>query len=158
MSAQALIEVLKKQLKLHGSLLQLAQEKTGILKKGELDALNEAMKNEQKHIAAIQLLENKRGQIVAGMFPGKQNASLQDCMPHLSPEEREEAEHIQHQLAGLLFELKYLNELNQSLIDQSMQYVFMNLDLLMPSDTSNYQKEIDDEDAGPSISLFDSKA
>ena len=48
-------ELLEKLLKLHQSLLQLDKEKTDMIKKGDIDALQSLLRNEQNHISAIQL-------------------------------------------------------------------------------------------------------
>ncbi|OXT16875.1 hypothetical protein B9K06_12865 [Bacillus sp. OG2] len=158
MSVHPLTLVLQKQLKLHKSLYGLGLEKTDILKEGSLEGLNELLKKEQKHLTAIGQLEKERAQIVSSIVPDAEQAVLNDCLPLMPEKDRVEIAELQQALTDQLKDLKEINELNQELIHLSMQYVTMNLDLLMPNDMDNYKKQQDGEDTAPSISLFDSKA
>ena len=58
----------------------------------------------------------------------------------------------------VLRELKDINELNQQLIQQSLQFVNLQLDLLLPNELDNYSKEQAGQEPMPKLSLFDSKA
>ena len=51
-----------------------------------------------------------------------------------------------------------INGLNQQLIQQSLQFVNLQLDLLLPNELDNYSKEQDGQEPMPKLSLFDSKA
>ena len=158
MSAQELTNVMEKLLKLHHSFLQLSKEKTDILKKGDMDALQSLLRNEQKHISAISIIDKERQKIVTGLFPGQPNLTITECIPHLESTEQESIVAIQDQLMQVLRELKDINELNQQLIQQSLQFVNLQLDLLLPNELDNYSKEQAGQEPMPKLSLFDSKA
>lgn len=59
MSAEKLINTLNKMVSLHRSLLELAKQKTEIIKKGDIEALSSILKDENKHVMAISKLEEK---------------------------------------------------------------------------------------------------
>lgn len=158
MSAQTLLLVLEKLLKLHKSLYQIAQDKTEVLKKGDIEALNQLMKNEQSHISAIQMIDKERAEIISKMIPKQKNPTLRDCIALLDKPEVDKIVSIQEQLLSQITLLKEVNELNQDLLTQSLQYVSLNLDFLLPNQSVTYSKEQDSEQDLPNLSLFDSKA
>jgi FlgN protein len=157
-SAQELTNIMEKLLKLHHSFLQLSKEKTDILKKGDMDALQLLLRNEQKHISAISIIDKERQKTVAGLFPGQPNLTITECIPQLDASEQEKIVTVQEQLIVILEELKDLNQLNQQLIQQSLQFVNLQLDLLLPNELDNYSKEQAGQEPMPKLSIFDSKA
>ncbi|WP_227394294.1 flagellar protein FlgN [Jeotgalibacillus aurantiacus] len=136
MSELTLKSLLEQLIELHQSLLDLALEKTVIIKSGDLQELQRIIKEEQKYIYSIQTIEKKRQQILT--------------MPA-------DIEETKSKLLSVILDLKAVNELNQELLEQSMQFVTLNLDLLMPQpDSFNYKKE--DDEHQPVQSIFDSQA
>ncbi|KIL46587.1 hypothetical protein KP77_27140 [Jeotgalibacillus alimentarius] len=136
MPEHSLKALLQQQITLHKSLLELAKQKTEIIKVNNIEQLNQLIKDEQKHIRAISSLESKRGQL-------DPNGDIQ--------EEKAELLHV-------ILKLKEVNELNQDLLTQSMQLVSLNLDLMMPQpDSMNYSKDNEENDQ-PGRSMFDSQA
>lgn len=160
MSAENLVSTLKKILLLHQNLLTLSVQKTEILKKGDIVALNEQMKEEQKYILAIKQMENERIAIVDKLLgPRVQEKTLSKCIEVAR-------EPIRSELAGLLEDfvkvtrdLKAVNELNQQLTHQSLQYVNMSLDMLLPQEqTATYGNPAGTKEKKQTRSMFDSKA
>ena len=149
---------MEKQLHLHKSLYQLSLEKTEVLKKGDIDALNLIIKNEKTHINVIQVIEKERKEWMSKWFPEREEMTLADCLPHFDQADREKITSIQHELIVELDQLKVVNGLNRELLEHSLQFASLNLELLLPKELSNYTKENDEEDPLPHYSLFDSKA
>ena len=149
---------MEKQLHLHKSLYQLSLEKTEVLKRGDIDALNLIIKNEKIHINAIQVIEKERKKWMTKCFPERKEMTLADCLPHFAQTDREKVTSIQQDLIVELDQLKAVNGLNRELLEQSLQFASLNLELLLPKELSNYTKENDEEDPMPQYSLFDSKA
>lgn len=144
-----LVNTLEKQLALHKSLLQLAQLKTDAVKKGDIDELNRIVREEQKHVGAITILEKRR--------VSESDETVSEWLPSLPEEERFRAEAVRDELMDVLIQLKEVNELNIQLVEQSLQFVHVQLDLLSPPDSGTYAADGDNE--GPvSGPLFDSKA
>lgn len=144
-----LVDMLEKQLTLHKSLLQLAQLKTEAVKKGDIDELNRIVREEQKHVGAITILEKRRA--------SESDETVSEQLPSLPEEEQVRAEAVRAELMDVLSQLKEVNELNVQLVEQSLQFVHVQLDLLSPSDSGTYAVDGDNEGPAPGP-LFDSKA
>src|SRR5690606_31139911 len=119
---------------LHEALLKNALKKTEVLKKGDVDSLQEIMREEQKLTTAITMMESER-QTAAQSFL-KQNGdgeiTMVDCIAAATPEAAATLRALQEQLVSVIDKLQEQNELNKQLIFQSLQFVNMNLDLLQP--------------------------
>ncbi|RAK19924.1 FlgN protein [Anoxybacillus vitaminiphilus] len=154
-----LISLLEKQVKLHASLYQLALKKTEALKNHDINVLTALMKDEQKHVLAIQQLEDKRLRITEHLLKDSEHErTITRCIELADEAERPKLEKLYEQLAELIINLKQANELNQQLTEQSLQFVYVTLDMLAPqttpinySSTSTYEEHAD-------RSLFESKA
>jgi flagellar biosynthesis/type III secretory pathway chaperone len=164
LSAKQLIELLEKHVKLHKGLLELANKKTEVLKKGDMQALSAIMKEEQKYIAAIKQIEKERivavEKIISALGNTQTEPTLTACIELVDEPERSALERLRNNLAAVVAELRNINELNQQLLQQSLQFVNMMLDMIMPQPKEmNYRKP----NTAPSSyeesrSLFDSKA
>jgi flagellar biosynthesis/type III secretory pathway chaperone len=159
MTFAELISLLEKQVKLHASLYQLALKKTEALKNHDINALTALMKDEQKHVLAIKQLENNRLRITKHLLEDSaQELTITRCIELAGDEERPKLEKLYEQLSELISKLKQANELNQQLTEQSLQFVYLTLDMLTPqtipinySSTSTYEEPAE-------RSLFESKA
>ncbi|KAF0825032.1 flagellar protein FlgN [Cytobacillus firmus] len=164
MSAEQIQHQLQNLVLLYKSLNQLAQKKTEIIKKGDADALNTLMLDEQKHLKGIQtcekqLLDEAKGFLQEQGFL-EEHPSLDDCISHSVSHEKEILLNLKNELQEQVDKLKQQNDLNQQLLEQSLQFVNMSLDLLMPSiDSFNYDHPGGAQDlAEEKRSIFDSKA
>ena len=146
MSAEQLIQTLGKILLLHKSFNQLAKQKTEFIKVGDTDALHNLLKEERKHIQAIQKFEMERLQISKAFLSKfncteKDNPTISDCIELANPKEKQKLTQIKADLQVQVKELADRNALNQQLLKQSIQFVKLSLDLLMPEiDTYNYER------------------
>lgn len=64
MSIATIVVTLEKLEKMHKSLLELALAKTEYIKQGDMEKLDQLIKNEQAHVAAINTLEQQRQSMV----------------------------------------------------------------------------------------------
>ncbi|MFD1779993.1 flagellar protein FlgN [Fredinandcohnia salidurans] len=160
MSAENLVSTLKKILILHQNLLKLSERKTEILKNGDIDALNEQMKEEQKYILAIRQMENERITIVDNLLgPRVREKTLSKCIEVAGEPIRSELVGLLEELVKVTRDLKVVNELNQQLTHQSLQYVNMSLDMLLPQEqTATYGNPAGTKEKKQTRSMFDSKA
>ncbi|MCA0150548.1 flagellar protein FlgN [Rossellomorea vietnamensis] len=164
MSATNLTTTLEKLYKLHKSLFDLSVDKTDVIKKGDMSELDRVLKDEQKHLAAINTVEAQRQresnnylQTRGGIF--NEAPTISQCIEHSSPQDQETLAHWQQKLVDIIGELKGQNELNQKLVYQSLQFVNMNLSMTQPQpESSTYSRQIGDKKAPASRSIFDSKA
>jgi flagellar biosynthesis/type III secretory pathway chaperone len=164
LSANQLIALLEKHVKLHKGLLELANKKTEVLKKGDMEALSEMMKEEQKYIAAMKQIEKERilavEKIISALGHTQVEPTLTACMELVEEPERRVLERLRDNLVAVIAELRNINELNQQLLQQSLQFVHMMLGMIMPQPPEvNYKKpNMSPVSYGSSPSLFDSKA
>lgn len=166
MSIQPIVSILEKLEKMHRSLLQLANQKTEIVKKGDIDGLQEILKSEQSHVAAIEVLEKQRQQMVTDYLRAK-GIALADTPTVTQVIEATETEEERHQLDEaskqlflVIADLQKQNELNQQLVFQSLKFVNMTLDILRPQPGQiNYAgNQAGEQNAAPKKSFFDSQA
>ncbi len=105
-SAQTIITVLEKLIKLHKSLNQLAEKKTTIIKEGNTDALTALLIDEQKHVTAITQMEKEREKAVLAFMSGKK-ATIDEVIEVAEPTEADALRRLKEEL---LDEIKKLKE------------------------------------------------
>jgi len=143
MSGLLLIDILEKLVKLHKSLYVIAGNKTEVIKKGDIEPLQQIMKDEQAHIMSIQKLEAVRQNAVKKIAPELLQPSLADCIGSLNQEEAKKVTETADRLKEIIMDLKEANTLNQQLLQQSLQFVNVSLNLLRPTKRSiNYGKPL----------------
>lgn len=166
MSVQPIVTILEKLEKMHISLLELAYQKTELVKNGDMEELNTMLKNEQSHVAAIETLEKQRQQMVTDYLRAKgivlaEPTTVADVIDAADQEnERQHLEEVRNRLMSVIDDLRKQNDLNQKLVFQSLQFVNVTLDMMRPQpEQINYSgKSTRSENAGPKKSLFDSQA
>ena len=157
MSAQPIITVLEKLIKLHKSLNQLAEKKTTIIKEGNTDALTALLIDEQKHVTAITQMEKEREKAVLAFMSGKK-ATIDEVIEVAEPTEADALRRLKEELLDEIKKLKDQNELNQQLLVTSLQFVNLSLDLLRPQDRNYNYDKTNQEPPKQMKSMFDSKA
>jgi flagellar biosynthesis/type III secretory pathway chaperone len=160
MSAERLISTMEKLLKLHKSLYEIAQKKTEIVKVGDIEALNQTLKDEQTHVAAISHFENDRQKIAAALVPTIEKPTIEDCLTVLDDGPCEALNHLRSELLDVIALIKQRNELNQKMIYQSLQFVNFSLNLIIPQRKElNYGPKVGKTNPpGHFSGIFNSKA
>lgn len=166
MSVQPIISILERIEKMQKSLLEHAYRKTELVKKNDMAELNEMLKIEQSHVAAIEMLEKQRQETVSQYLrsKGKETKSIPTVRDVIeiadNVEERKRLEELSERLILLVDELKNRNELNQKLIYNSLQFINMSMQLMRPQlEQVNYSNgEVRGEMAHSKKSFFDSQA
>ncbi|MFE8701665.1 flagellar protein FlgN [Cytobacillus sp. FJAT-54145] len=162
MSISLIIQLLEKLLLLQKSLSKLAVHKTDIIKAGDVQALSSLMKEEQNHLQAIKQIESSLiSQVKKVIQPSvSSQLTLTNLVDMVNGPEKQVMKGLQSELEEQMLILKNQNELNQELLHQSLQFINLSLDLLLPEiDSYNYESS-DGVDTKPQSnrSLFDSKA
>ncbi|WP_342600354.1 flagellar protein FlgN [Psychrobacillus sp. FSL H8-0483] len=164
MSIEKILQALDKLDMLHKSLLEVAYKKTEAIKTGDMDSLDQLLKDEQAHVAGISQLELQRQQEVTDYLRAKgiaptDNPTVAHVLENTNTDEEKTLLGAARKNLLLTIEtLKYQNDLNQKLTLQSLQFVNLTLDMLRPKpDQINYSKN---EVKGPSKekTYFDSQA
>ncbi|KQL52982.1 hypothetical protein AN964_05295 [Heyndrickxia shackletonii] len=158
--SEPLIEVLEKLSKLHESLYKLSLEKTTIIKGNDMESLQQILKDEQTHITAINTLEVERQRLAKEFLHTEKDVTISDCIEAAPIELKEKLSTLKTKIVEIIEKLKEQNELNQSLIYLSLQYVNMSLDMIQPKPESYTYGRPNQPKAPqkPSFTAFDSKA
>jgi hypothetical protein len=165
MSITTILVSLDNLVKLHRSLLRLAYDKTGLIKSGEMDELDQLLKDEQAHLAAIVQMDTKRQLDVAQYLTDQGrsvplNPTVADLLEAAPETDREILEEARDRLLHAIHDLKGQNDLNQKLTYQSLQFVNLSLDMVRPRlEAVNYSKtEINGKKVLKEQTTFDSQA
>lgn len=160
MSAEKLIVTMENLFKLHKSLYELALKKTDIVKIGDMDALNQVLKDEQTHLAAINKLEQERQQLAKALLPNMDKPTLSDCINVAEGKQRAILDQLRSELLEIIQQIQERNDLNQKMIYQSLQFVNLTLNLVMPQpEEYNYGPSATSQANKPGSSgLFNRKA
>lgn len=162
MKHSGLIYILKKQLHLYKNLYASAEKKMDIIKKGNIQALNQLMKDEQKLVSAIQMMENERQKELKRIYPGEENLpTIRECIEQAEPEEKPVLTELFNKLSDILQKTKERNDLNQQLIEHSLQFVNFSINLLQPKPESLTYKPVTgkpEKQETESPSVFNSQA
>ncbi|KLV17826.1 MULTISPECIES: flagellar protein FlgN [Niallia] len=129
-------------LSLHEDLLKLSFEKKDILIKGDTDQLRAITGKEQKLIKAIQKKDQELQWNCNGFIGSEQKqTTLDDVIKTVDDQTKDILMEIKQKLVEVLGLIKTQNETNQQLINQSLQFIEVSLDLLKPDiDTYNYNR------------------
>ncbi|ATP39066.1 flagellar protein FlgN [Solibacillus sp. R5-41] len=138
MSITTIVATLEKLEKMHKSLLELAVAKTDYIKQGDMEKLDQIIKNEQAHIAAIDTLEQQRQSMVTDYLRAKGIAftdipTVADVIDAAKSTGSAEALiDVRGRLIEVLDKLKNQNDLNQKMVFNSLQMINITLDAMRP--------------------------
>jgi flagellar biosynthesis/type III secretory pathway chaperone len=152
METAQMTSLLERLLKSHEELLALGERKTNVLKQGDMKALDVLLKEEDLQVKKLQLIEKERMLKFA-------NVTLSDVLKQADRQEKDKLSRLQEKLVKAFEALKQRNKLNQSLLEQSLQYVNMSLSMIQPQiEPVTYEKSKSNPYNTNPSSLFDSKA
>lgn len=138
MSIEVICSTLEKLERMHKSLLELALKKTELIKTNNMEALDQMLKDEQAHVAAIDKLEQQRQKTVteyleAKGFASSDNMTVADVIEVAEQQaEKKTLSAIRERLLLIINDLQQQNDLNQKLVFQSLQVINLTLDSLRP--------------------------
>lgn len=162
MAIKAVQTALENLVNIHHDLIQISEEKTEFVKEGQIDKFQKLLLAERKQVLRLDQAEEKRQEAVEQWF---ENDNKQDenrtitRMLELITDEQEQTDlaAITTDLTEAVTTLKRQEQLNRELLEQSMQFVQMSLNMLSPSiDQMNYGEKKQSKQRDRSV--FDSKA
>lgn len=162
MSAQTIIQTLEKLVHIHQDVLAISQQKTEIIKEGSVEKLQALLVKERRYIRLMEQAESARKTAADDWLAQSQltqeDATITNLLEMMHNEDDKQAlEKITVILTEMIIKLKQQEQLNQQLINQSMQFVQLSLDVMTPSIKSmNYGSK--KETQAIKRSVFDSKA
>lgn len=146
-----LIENIEEQLATQKLLLDYAEKKNELLVDGKIQELEELLKQEEKIVFKSGKLEQHREEIqkelrekvdITADDPSREDPTLPDYIDASEGEEKDKLQELYEELTVVLAQLKELNEQNNQLIQQSLDYVNHALDLFTSAgkDPGTYSK------------------
>lgn len=160
MSTQSIIAALQQLIEIHQDMIKLSEEKTEIIKEGYVEKLQKQLVREQKLIRLLEQAENNRQQEAISWYRQADRPLEEITITNIlnvleDEEERNALEEAAVQLANAVMKLKQQEQLNHSLLQQSMQFVQFSLNMINPTiENFNYGNQ----QTGNNRSVFDSKA
>jgi flagellar biosynthesis/type III secretory pathway chaperone len=160
---EPLLTVLETMVGDHTTLDALAKEKTELIKSGDLQGLDKLLTKEDALTERLRQLETRRLKFVSDMTQQPaEDLTFSELIEKVPETWRPALEDIQLRLTEVVISLKYQNDLNQSLLQQSLDWVHLNMSLLKPQvksvTYSNKSKQDLTPDFSGSKSRFDSRA
>ncbi|WP_077601926.1 flagellar protein FlgN [Oceanobacillus sojae] len=145
----------------HKDLLELSKRKTEVLTNNKLDEFQALLLEEQKLIRQLEKQEQKRQEVTEAWNEEQhhpaESLTITEILDRLDGEEQKKAEEAAVALTDTIRELKRQEHLNKALLEESMKFVQLSMELVNPSIQSmNYGTASSDKMSGRS--LFDSKA
>mgnify|MGYP001945285625 CR=1 FL=1 len=149
---------------MHERLLDCSKEKTEVIKEGSAEKLQALLAKEHQLIRLLEQTEQKRQELVENWFsqqrlPKTEERTITNMLEiiHRSdPELATKLESLTVDLTEKITELKNQEQLNRALIEQSMMFIQMSLNLLSPTiDQYNYGQS---DNKVVDRSVFDSRA
>lgn len=134
------------------------------IKEGQMDELSKLLIMERKYIQSVSQLEEKRQEAI-DQFVMNENIKLSETtvtqlLNYLQDGlEKNQLEKSVVHLVEIIIQLKEKEQFNQELIQQSMQFVQMSLDMLQPMTKNiNYDDNRTEKKAAQNRTMFDSQA
>jgi flagellar biosynthesis/type III secretory pathway chaperone len=166
MSIQPLTETLEKLIELHQVLLKLAQEKTPVIVKDEVERLSAIMSQENKLLKQVADLDRQRVErtseyLQARGYAPNPNVTISDLIRMIfKVEDKKMMQVLQQRLLESISELRKANDLNQKLIEQSLQFINYSIDLLTgaPDQDATYRNPQQQGYGTARAGLFDTRA
>lgn len=160
-----IIAILQQQLGLYERILECEKGKKALIMKNDVVQLNVLTQKEKLLTAQADELETKRLLSTAKYFKeiGFRNRSgiLSDLIKSVNqPEEKQALMSLSNELTDMLQELKHYNDINQQLIQQSLDYINFSISLMVedPSEDVVYQHPMNQAGANKQRAWFDSRA
>lgn len=161
-SIEQLILVLNKEYEIYKYYLELAKEKKDVIIHGKMKELTRITGKEQEVTASIQKVDQIRTQIVGNILYElnvKTVSSITELAEHLEASWKKKVLDLKDELNGVLLEIQNINELNKKLIEQALDYVELNMNMMMSleNEGSTYGNQADERELTKGNRIFDAK-
>ncbi|MET1171870.1 flagellar protein FlgN [Paenibacillus amylolyticus] len=161
-----LIAVLQQMEQSHRDMLALSEVKRQVIVKNDVDELITLLNKESRFMKQQEPLEIERQSAVHELLQERGIKSMLNLnITEISklifdPADKLRLLEVQKKLAGTLHELKEINQLNQMLIEQSLMFIDLSMDIFAsrPEQDATYQHPADKNGNPGRIGLFDTRA
>lgn len=131
---QKFVEVLEKEYHLYGTLLELSKKKMRIIADSDIAELEKMVEMEEQFIFELKSLEDKREDLVSD-FARRYGISSKDVtvsylILQAKGEIKARLEQLQDGLYGIIEEQKQINQLNERLIKNNLDFINFSIGLI----------------------------
>ena len=135
-----IVAILENEIRIYREILALSNEKRQILVEGKAAELDQIVRTEQRLSSEVITFEKERDEIVqsavlSGMI-SKDEIIISKLSKKMDLESRRQINILVPQLAGILSELKTLNDINGELIKQSLEYIEYTVNIMSSTGTA----------------------
>jgi len=157
-----LIEIIQKEVKLYSELKKLEETKKNVIINNDVKALDAITKQEQGFVKTIVQLETLRTQAVDGLCREKGYKKidrLSELYDMLNSFEAQQLRVFENKLVDVIEDIRDVNQLNEKLIAQSLEYIDFTLDLAksLGVEDAGYGKGAKEREVKAGKGLFDAK-
>lgn len=158
-----LIEILKEEQAVYNEILKLANKKTDMIAEENIDILEEISKDEGIYVKQAKILEYKREDKITEIEKSLEIEMVSDISSLLNyvnnKNLKEQLRETQREFTNTLKELKSINMINNTLIQDALEYIDLSLNLMTQATAEGtYGKGAKEaEGATQNKSLFDFK-
>ncbi len=157
-----LIEIMQNESKVYRELKSIEEKKNKVIMENDVKALDAITKKEQGFVKTIVHLEELRAEVIDGFckFRGiKTFYTIDDMFKVLGENEVRRLKKERDKLYNVTMELKEVNELNNLLIRQNLEYINYTIEVArgLTEEDAGYDKNMSDRTVKVDKSLFDVK-
>lgn len=153
--------ILSKERDVYQEAFQIAEEKQKVIVDGKMKELEKMTHREQALVATLIKLENMRGKVLDDLIRALQAEhvnTLADLLPYLDEASKNKLSDVKSELSSVVFKLKDKNELNGKLLEQSLDLIYLNIELMSSLEADGqYTGNATDSKAKTKSSIFDAK-
>ena len=163
-----LVSIMSQENDIYKDLIPIVSEKTRVIIKNDLTALQEITDKEQRVIERINSLERKREEVIKNigvvLNRNPETLGMKNLIKIMAkqPKEQKRLAQIHDELSGTLKTLVTINDRNKLLIEQSLEMINFDLNILQSSRMNpagnNYTRNAgEDAMQGTGTRMFDAK-
>lgn len=161
-SIEQLKDTLIKENEMYSNVLKLAEEKTKVIIRGDIKTLENITKKEQQFIMTMGTFERIRRSVLTNMAEElniEEISTVSELLLFLEEGVGNSIDELRNELLKTISDLKTVNESNEKLLNQSLQYVNFNLEMLThsPEDGNRYSNKASEDREIKPINFFDMK-
>lgn len=164
---EELITVLKEEDKKYKELVELANQKTPVIVKGDLDGLRVITAKEQDYIEGLNHLEKRRIDVVKDIAlvlnKKEEDLTIKAIIALLEGQDKEQKElaEVHDSLRQTLSNISTLNDMNKNLITSALEMAEFNINLIksmyQAPELGNYGKDAYNTESSLNYGVFDAK-
>ncbi len=161
-SIQQLKDTLIRENEMYSNVLKLAEQKTEVIIKGDIRALEDITKKEQQFITSMNTFEKIRRSVltnIADELDIEKDFSISELLLFLEEDIGNDIDELRYELLETINALKEVNKRNEKLINQNLEYVNLNLEILkhLSEDGNKYDNKASESKKTRPMNFFDAK-